>query len=254
MQQEKRMDEKILEFIKQVYEEKISFVNEYKESKFMQERPLHKSAELNELFSALAKAQQEMLPAGLDSDNPYFKSKYADLASVVSASRPYLTKNGLSVIQQIRTTDDGATILASILGHSSGQWIETTLRVIPPKNDIQTLGSYLTYIRRYSYAALIGVVAADEDDDGEVAQAHSRETFAKGSALNTKYNPKEQSPAVINKQQMEELEYELAEYPDIAEKILDGLRIQSLADMPDSKYRASITRIREIKNLRNGVK
>ena len=87
------------------------------ESKF---EPKDQSRELNELMTALAKAQSEMEIAGKDSSNPYFKSKYADLASVVSASRPYLTKNGLSVIQQITYDDNGRRILVTILGHSSG--------------------------------------------------------------------------------------------------------------------------------------
>lgn len=248
------MEEKVLEFIGRIYEEKLNAMIAAQEALHKSQKIQHQSDELNELFTALAKAQKDMRTAGLDSENPYFKSKYADLASVVSASRPFLTQNGLSVTQQIRTDGSGAIVLATILGHSSGQWIESTMRVVPPKNDAQTLGSYITYLRRYSYAALVGVVAADEDDDAEVAQATTRDVFAKGTALNTKYNPKEQSPETINKQQLEELEYELADHSDICEKILDGLRIQSLADMPESKYRASITRIREIKNIRNGTR
>ena len=53
------------------------------------------------------------------------------------------------------------------LCHSSGQWIESAIAVNPTNNNIQTLGSYLTYLRRYTYAALVGVVASDEDDDAE---------------------------------------------------------------------------------------
>ena len=63
---------------------------------------------------------------------------------------------------------------------------------------------------------------------------------------------KKESFEAITREQIEELEYELAEYPDLAESILDGLRIQSLADMPKSQYGVSIRRIREIKQLRNG--
>ena len=103
-----------------------------------------------------------------------------------------------------------------------------------------------------AYASLIGVVTGEEDDDGEVAVATTRDTFAKGTALNTKYNAKENKAEVITKEQMDELEYELAEYPDVCEMVLDGLRIQSLADMPKQKFLQSITRIREIKSLRNG--
>ena len=210
------------------------------------------SAELNELFTALSKAQSEMEVADLNGENPYFKSRYADLASIVSASRPYLTKNGLSVIQQIIPTEDGQNILHTKLGHSSGQWIESRLRIVPPKNDIQTLGSYLTYLRRYTYAAIVGCISGDEDDDGEVAMIEARQIVAKGPSAKTKYDPKAESYETITKEQLEELEYELQEHTDLAEEVLDRLRIQSLADMPKSKFRVSIQRIREIKQAREG--
>ena len=213
-----------------------------------------RSDELKDLFAALAKAQSEIKMAGTNTVNPYFKSNYADLADIVKASRPALTKNELSVIQQILPNDDGQNILHTILGHSSGQWIESRMRILPVKPDVQSLGSYITYIRRYAYASIIGVVASNEDDDGELAVYDSRSTAAKGVALNTKYNPREESYESITKEQLEELEYELGDYTDVAEMVLDGLKIQSLADMPKSKYMAAIKRIREIKNIREGNK
>ena len=210
------------------------------------------SDKLDLLFTALAKAQSEMPIAGLTSTNPYFKSKYADLAEFVRASRPYLTKNGLTVVQKI-ISDDGPSILYTKLGHSSGQWLESRMRIVPPKNDIQTLGSYITYLKRYSYASLVGVVSGQEDDDGEIAMVNTRDVIAKGPSI--KYNPKDQSFDTITREQLDEMEYELSEYPDIADQVLNGLQIQSLADCPKSKYQVSMTRIREIKKLRNeGVK
>lgn len=211
-----------------------------------------RSEDLKELFTALSKAQAEMKTAGLNAENPYFKSAYADLAEIVRVSRPALAKNGLSVIQQILPNEDGQNILHCILAHSSGQWIETRMRILPVKNDIQSMASYITYLRRYSYAAIVGVVTADEDDDGEKAVYDQRELAAKGTALNTKYNPKELVPETIVKEQLEELNYELAEYPDIAEQVMEGLKIQSLADMPKVKFQVAINRIRQIKQLRNG--
>lgn len=207
----------------------------------------------HELATALAKAQSEFKIAGLNKSNPYFKSSYADLQSIIEASRSALCKNNLAVTQQILQLDDGQSLLVTTLRHSSGQWICSRSRIVPPKNDIQTISSYITYLKRISYAALIGVVAGDEDDDAEAAVATTRQTFAKGTALNTKYNPKENLAEVVTKEQLEELEYELAEYPDIAEMVLDGLKILSLADMPKTKFMQSIQRVREIKNLRNGA-
>ena len=82
---------------------------------------------------------------------------------------------------------------------------------------------------------------------------NTRDVIAKGPSI--KYNPKDQSFDTITREQLDEMEYELSEYPDIADQVLNGLQIQSLADCPKSKYQVSMTRIREIKKLRNeGVK
>ncbi len=211
----------------------------------------NRSEEIQELATALSKAQAEFDTAPLNKVNPYFKSSYADLASIVAASRPALTKHGLSVTQEVSNDDTGALWLVTELMHASGQWKLSKFRMVPPKNDVQAISSYCTYVKRMCYASLIGVVTGDEDDDGEISVATTREVMAKGVALNTKYNPKEINPEVITKEQMEEVEYELAEFPDIAEQVLDGLKIQSLADMPKAKYHVALKRIREIKLLRN---
>lgn len=212
----------------------------------------NRSSDLKDLFCALAKAQSEMQMADTNSENPYFKSKYADLGEIIRASRPSLTKNGLSVLQQIITNDDGQSILHTILAHSSGQWIASKMRITPPKADIQSLGSYLTYIARYSYSRLVCIGIGENDDDGEVAMVEARQILAKGPSI--KYNPKDQSMDVITKEQLEELEYELGEYPDLAEEIMDKMRIRSLADLPKNKFMISMQRIREIKLARQGLK
>lgn len=211
-----------------------------------------RSDELQDLFSALAEAQSEMPAVAGNKENPYFKERYIDLGDMITASRPSLTKFGLAVIQQILPNEDGQMILHTILSHSSGQWIESRIRIIPPKNDIRTMDSYVTYLRRCSYGSLIGIVGVNDDDDGEYASATDRDTFAKGTAINTKYNPKENQLETISRDQIEELQYELEGWSDIAEMVLDGLRIQNIADMPKDKFRISINKIRKIKSIRDG--
>lgn len=207
---------------------------------------------LNELATALAKAQAEIEIAGRKETNPFFKSKYADLAELIKVSRPALTKNGLAVMQQITTDQDAMTWLHTLLVHTSGQWIESRMRIIPTKNDPQSFGSCVSYLRRYCYGALLNIAVADEDDDAEAAMYDQRQVMAKGTALNTKYNPKENSSETITKEQREELEYELTNYPDIAEMIMDGFKIRSIADMPKAKFMAAVLRVREIKQAREG--
>lgn len=207
-----------------------------------------------ELFTALAKAQGEMRIARSLKENRYYKVMFEDFESVVEASRPALTKYGLSVMHIPMVNDDGSASLKCILAHSSGQYLESTMRVLPTSNDPQALGSCFAYLKRQSYASICGVAAQSEDDDGEIAMAESRITEEKGTSLNHKYNPREQSSDTITKEQLEEVEYELTEYPDIGAQILKGLRILSLADIPKSKYRDCINRIRLIKAERNGIK
>ena len=126
-----------------------------------------------ELFTALVKAQAEMEVAELSRENPFFKSRYADFTEIVKATRPYLTKYGLSVIQPIITVGD-QMLLRTMLCHSSGEYITSEIKINPPKTDVQSLGSYITYVRRYSYVSMVGACTGDEDDDGNKAVSHQR--------------------------------------------------------------------------------
>lgn len=215
----------------------------------------YESKDTEKIHTALAKAQGEFKPIGYNRENPYFKNKYADFDSIVRTIRPALANNGLSITQQTIINPEGSTILKTKLRHNSGQWIETRARVLPTKSDAQSYASALTYMKRYSFTALLNITTTDDvsDDDAERIMYDVRNVKAKGVALNTKYNPKEETIDVITKEQLEELEYELGDYDDIAEMVLDGLKIQSLADMPKSKFLPAIQRIRSIKNAREGV-
>ena len=160
-------------------------------------------------------------------------------------------KYSLSVTQTTRIGADGVTLLSTKLRHSSGEWFETRARLMPVKNDPQTQESELNHTKRNQLKTLLGLSISGDDDDAERAMANLRDVKAHGTAINTKYDPKDQSHDTISPDQREELEYELSEYPDIAEMVLGGLKIHSIADMPKSKYMVSLLRIREIKRLRN---
>lgn len=127
---------------------------------------MEKSDSITELAAALAKAQGDMKGALKDSSNPFYKSKYSDLASVWHAIGAPFSKNGLSVVQTTDETEKG-TILKTMLLHSSGEWMMGSILVKPVKADPQGLGSALTYYRRYALAAIAGVYS--EDDDGNAA-------------------------------------------------------------------------------------
>lgn len=132
--------------------------------------PLRMSPSLKSLAASLAKAQAVMQPAAKDHENPFFKSRYADLPSVWDAIREPLTANGLSVVQLPAEAAPGRVALTTMLLHSSGEWIASTASMRLVKDDPQGAGSGLTYLRRYMLAAAVGVVA-DEDDDANAATA-----------------------------------------------------------------------------------
>ncbi len=133
----------------------------------------YRSVEMNELLTALSLAQEDMKVACKDSENPFFKSRYANLQAVVESARPSLCKNGLSVTQYVAQGNNDIDYLCTMLGHKSGQYIISRMRINPVKQDPQSLGSYITYIRRYAYAAIVGVYDGCEDDDGNNATRES---------------------------------------------------------------------------------
>lgn len=125
------------------------------------------------IASALAAAQSEMGKALKSSQNPHFKSKYADLASVVDATMPALNANGIAVIQPMTENEFGRAVVTKFI-HGSGETLECSIPLILGKNDMQGLGSAITYARRYGLMSLAGI--APEDDDGNAAAANAPST------------------------------------------------------------------------------
>jgi hypothetical protein len=133
---------------------------------------LERAAPAN-LATAFANAQKEIANPKFDSTNPHFKSKFASLAAVRNAIIPVFAKHGLSVIQDLQTTERGISCL-TILLHSSGERLDVGPLVMPAmKPDAMSYGSAATYARRYSLLALAGVAGEDpeSEDDGVIASA-----------------------------------------------------------------------------------
>jgi hypothetical protein len=128
---------------------------------------MEKSESIGKLAEALAKAQGAIEGAKKDQSNPYFKSRYADLSSVWEACRKPLSDNGLAIVQIPYNLEPETVTIETLLTHASGEWIKSVITMRPVKADPQGLGSCITYARRYSLAAMVGV--APEDDDGNAA-------------------------------------------------------------------------------------
>lgn len=128
---------------------------------------MKRSEAINDLAAALSKAQAQIRPALKDAVNPHFKSKYADLASVVDAYREPLAMHGLSLSQH-PSSDGAKVIITTLLMHTSGQWLESDLALTAEKATPQSIGSAISYGRRYSAMAITGMAA--DDDDGNDAE------------------------------------------------------------------------------------
>lgn len=121
---------------------------------------------IGELAKALSAAQGELSTASKSSVNPHFKSKFADLTEVWEACRAALSKHKIAVIQ-CPQQDASGEYLETILAHESGEYMSSRMPLKNAKGDMQGFGSALTYARRYSLAAMVGVTS--EDDDGNAA-------------------------------------------------------------------------------------
>ena len=127
------------------------------------------------LATALIKAQAEFRTVPQSGNNPFHKSKYSTLKDCWDTARPVLAKHGLCVLQFPDMMADGNYVLKTVVLHESGESMEGYQPVLSAKQDAQSMGSALTYARRYGLCAALGLVSGDEDDDGNAAsQVKSR--------------------------------------------------------------------------------
>lgn len=151
-----------------------------------------KTEQINELATALALAQGEIENAAKDANNPFFKSKYADLASVRGAIQAPFTKHGLSFTQLLGNDAHGITV-ETVLLHKSGQWLASTFSVKPIKDDPQGAGSAITYARRYSLQAIAGIASEDDDGEGAMGRKTAQEPTPKAQPAKPVEKPVEEA-------------------------------------------------------------
>lgn len=136
-----------------------------------------KSESIDQLAVALAKFQGSMGAISRDSDNPFFKSRYASLSAVIEDTRDPLAENGLSYVQ----FPEGINGLTTVLMHTSGQWMMATYEMNPVDSKPQSVGSALTYMRRYSLCSMLGL--RTEDDDGNEASKPKVKPNGQGAVI-----------------------------------------------------------------------
>jgi hypothetical protein len=122
---------------------------------------------MQKISQALVKFQSQLKPVAKEAENPFFKSSYADLSSILKAVMPVLTSNGLAVIQPLKVVEDKVVLMTKLI-HESGETIESEM-VLPHNADPQKYGSLLTYYKRYQLQALLGINTETDDDCNSVS-------------------------------------------------------------------------------------
>jgi hypothetical protein len=123
---------------------------------------------MKNITAALIKAKSQFKPVSKNKVNPFHKSKYANLDSILEAIGDALYFNGLLLIQPIESLENNSTLFTRLIHAESGEIIESSI-VIPSQSDPQKFGSLLTYYRRFAICSLLAIVA-DDDDDGNAAK------------------------------------------------------------------------------------
>ena len=125
------------------------------------------SEQVNEIAGALCEAQKAFAKVVKDTTNPFFKSQYATLPSVIDATRKALADNGVIVVQGAGMDANNCTVTTTLI-HTSGQWLRSIAESPVVKPDPQGIGSAITYLRRYALQAMLNI-SSEDDDDGNAA-------------------------------------------------------------------------------------
>lgn len=152
-----------------------TLVAEKKPTHFLDVNGIRLTSPCDKLLEALSKMQGNLENAKKESENPFFKSKYADLNTCLQTAKKVMAENGLCVSQHC-TFDGNIVQCVTVLGHSSGQMMVSTLNVPVTKKDPQGIGMAITYARRYAFSSVIGLAQADDDAESSVVHEDKQET------------------------------------------------------------------------------
>ena len=181
---------------------------------------MNKSDSIKNLAVAMCKAQAEMGGAHKGANNPFFKSKYADLSAVVQAVKEPFANNGLSYVQ-FPIEEGGRIGVETILMHESGEWLSNSFTVALTKQDAQGAGSAITYCRRYGLQAIAGIPS--EDDDGNNASKGNQSTGKSEAYKNIMAAIKSNNVEYVQSQWTKEIASEWANLTLKAQESLNGM-------------------------------
>jgi hypothetical protein len=181
------------------------------------------------LAAAMTAAFAEIEGATKAATNPHFKSKYADLTSIIEAIKPALIKHGLFFTQRCQPSEDGVSV-ETVLHHSSGEKEPLGILYVPAnKRDAQGFGSALTYARRYALQTAFGVPT--EDDDGNAAVASA---------------PRAKPVAMITDEQRSLMAALIPAAGKTVQDIVEAYGVSSIAELSEAKAAAAIARLKSL--------
>lgn len=204
---------------------------------------MNKSESIKELAEALSELQGEI--TDVCPSNKGHRHDYADLSDMLKVARPLLRKHGLSVSQLVGNAEDRVTV-ESVLMHKSGEWMSSTISVpvvaaSNAMNSLQSIGSSITYARRYALGALLSFTKGDDDTDGNAV--HHQEQ--KKSTYKPPVVPKPIESEFIDSDQKFRIETLAFEAGVTIPDLLGKLKIKNLAELAKDRYEGVMNRLQD---------
>ena len=195
--------------------------------------PAQCSEQIDAISAALAKAQGQIANPTKGAVNPHFKSQYADLSAGLNAIRAALSANAIAIVQTTMMEETDVLMLRTMLTHSSGQWILSEWPVVKLPAPPQVIGSALTYARRYTLFALVGIAGEGDDDDGNAASAKS----------STNAQPGDSGP--IDSDQLIQMQDLIKDTKSNLELFFLTIGATGFSDMTVRQWKAGMAKLRE---------
>lgn len=159
------------------------------------------SEKIDQILPKLAKALKDLGGVKKSANNPFFKSKYADLNTHLDVAEETLDKQGLILLQPVSRDERGSYVESIILDPASGQFVASAMDLILGKQSMQDMGSAVTYARRYTLGALLSMQALDDDGEASMGRAKGAPAVtqtvaapAKRSSFRSKTGPAAEAP------------------------------------------------------------
>jgi len=207
----------------------------------------YQSESIDELAKALSSAQGEYPCIPFNRCTASWSDEYSDLDIIMKYIRPLLSKNEIMFSQWTQMTSDNETILYTAITHGSGQWKQSRIKICPTENDMKSFDSMMANYKRQQAISLLGVTMEGDpkDDDGVIEAGVDYKKIVRESKV--AYARTKESYDCITKEQLDELECELDGQEEIATDLLNKYKLRTMADLPRSKFAATIRKVRDFK-------